>query len=86
MQYLMYRCAELTDSKGFKYFKVITEQDSTDSKVYTDYNVNTGSMSSMPVNKYLSEVEIVMFNEKPEKMTEDIYNAKRYLLINKDVT
>lgn len=85
VKYMLYRCAELTDGEGYKYFEILSENKNTDSKTYTSFNAGTGAMNTYSITKYGGTLRIKMINEKPEKMTEDIYNAKRFMLMNKDV-
>lgn len=76
-KYLRYRGAELTIKNNYKYFEILSED-------------NDGSLAPI-VNGATVRYDgwryiiIKMFNEKPEMENINIYNAKRFMTMNKDI-
>ena len=62
-KYLLYACCDLTIEREFKYFEVLDQ--------------STDRYQHLLFPEYTVSVIIRMFNDKPEKMTDNIYNAKR---------
>ncbi len=71
-RYLLYRCAELTAKNGFKYFEIINQRFG-----YDKTKLNYGYLGA--------RARIRMFNDAPTKPSEDIFNAKRFMMMNSDI-
>ncbi|MCW5896606.1 MAG: hypothetical protein KIT50_13505 [Bacteroidetes bacterium] len=83
VKYMLYRCAELTTEAGYKYFEISFEGANTNTNASQVYDVNTNSTRSSVIVKHDAEATIVLLKEKPEKIKENIYNAKQYMSVNK---
>jgi len=82
IKYMLYRCAELTAEAGYKYFEITFEDNSTNTNTSWTYDVNTNSTHSSAVVHHDAEATIRLLKEKPEKMKDNIYNAKQYMTVN----
>jgi hypothetical protein len=82
VKYMLYRCSEITVEAGYKYFEISYEDNATNTNATQNYNTTTNSVNTTVIVKHSSEATIRLFNEKPVKMRDNIYNAKQFMTVN----